>query len=188
MICCNKNCTEEAWLTDQRPFKGFCSMDCKSQYIRANSGKTAISRNRLSAPARFLKNTGLLKGRLLDYGCGKGYDTKELGATGYDPNNPEYSKLPMLEYDTIMCNYVLNVVDKPMELGILDRLAYNLKENGIAYITVRRDVKQDGLTKRGTYQRNVVLPFETVTKGNGYEMYKATMADIWKYTDGGCNE
>ena len=42
---------------------------------------TAIRRTRLSAPARYLLQHGLLKGRILDFGCGLGFDTDELGST-----------------------------------------------------------------------------------------------------------
>ena len=38
---------------------------------------------------------------------------------------------------------------------------------------VLRDVKEDGYTKRGTYQRNVVLKLPTLFKKSGsYETYK----------------
>ena len=75
---------------------------------------TAIRRTRLSAPARYLLQHGLLKGRILDFGCGLGFDTdelrrQELDVTGYDCYyRPEY---PEGKFDTIMCIYVLNVLE-----------------------------------------------------------------------------
>jgi len=45
---------------------------------------TAIKRSRLSAPARYLLQHGLLKGRILDFGCGLGFDTDELRRQGHD--------------------------------------------------------------------------------------------------------
>lgn len=39
---------------------------------------TAIKRTDLSVPTRYLLQHNLLKGRILDYGCGFGYDTDEL--------------------------------------------------------------------------------------------------------------
>ena len=45
---------------------------------------TAIRRTRLSAPARYLLQHGLLKERILDFGCGLGFDTDELRRQGLD--------------------------------------------------------------------------------------------------------
>lgn len=45
---------------------------------------TAIKRSRLSAPARYLLKHDLLKGRILDFGCGLGFDTDELRRQGHD--------------------------------------------------------------------------------------------------------
>ena len=39
---------------------------------------TAIKRTDLSVPTRYLLQHNLLKGRILDFGCGFGYDTDEL--------------------------------------------------------------------------------------------------------------
>jgi hypothetical protein len=64
---------------------------------------TALSRDRLSAPLRFLERFGFLNGTfsLFDYGCGKGDDLRQLGALGvpsngwdtyYRPGDPVRSK------------------------------------------------------------------------------------------------
>lgn len=39
---------------------------------------TAIKRTDISVPTRYLLKNGLLKGRILDFGCGFGFDTDEL--------------------------------------------------------------------------------------------------------------
>ena len=46
-------------------------------YISA-SKLTAITRNKLSIPILYLHKKGLLNGSILDYGCGKGGDVKQL--------------------------------------------------------------------------------------------------------------
>ena len=46
--------------------------------------KTAIGRNKPSAPLRALETKGLIVGDVLDYGCGKGYDAYYLGSDSYD--------------------------------------------------------------------------------------------------------
>ena len=45
---------------------------------------TAIKRTSLSIPTRYLLQHNLLKGRILDFGCGYGFDTDELKRQGYD--------------------------------------------------------------------------------------------------------
>lgn len=45
---------------------------------------TAIRRSALSVPVRYLLTHGLLRGSILDLGCGFGYDTDELQRQGYD--------------------------------------------------------------------------------------------------------
>lgn len=43
---------------------------------------TAIKRTDLSVPTRYLLQHNLLKGRILDFGCGFGFDTDELKKKG----------------------------------------------------------------------------------------------------------
>lgn len=119
------------------------------------SYKTAIKRTKLSAPAATVKELGFLKGRVLDYGCGRGKDCEILGIEGYDPYwSP---KLPSGKFDTILCTFVLNTVSKAEQEIILSDIQTILSNEGKAYITVRRDIKQEGVTSKNTFQRNVVL-------------------------------
>jgi len=75
-------------------------------------------------------------------------------------------------YDTILCTYVLNVLPKEDEASIIYSVQKHLRVKGKAYLTVRRDVKQDGATSRG-YQRNVLLDLPIVKeKKNNYCIYK----------------
>lgn len=116
---------------------------------RANSYKTAITRKRLSAPTRFLQEKGLLVGKVLDYGCGKGTDAFLLGADKYDPHF--FPEEPKRLYDTIICIYVLNTVPPADTDRIVYKIRSLLKKGGIAYLAVRNDAKL-GFTKRGTLQ------------------------------------
>jgi len=106
---------------------------------------------------RKLEEAGLLKGKMLDFGCGKGIDADTYGMDKYDLH---YNRVTLVDgiYDTITCNYVLNVIESNKE-RLAIQLAFDclLKKGGIAYITVRRDIKTEGYTKRGTYQENIVL-------------------------------
>ncbi len=116
-----------------------------------------MHRSRMSWPAAELMKTGLLVGRILDYGCGHGRDADELGPVcrRWDPHwSP---RMPRGRFDTVLVTYVLNVLPIEEEAGILERVRTKLRPGGLAFITVRRDVGKDGPTSTGTYQRNVEL-------------------------------
>jgi 2-polyprenyl-3-methyl-5-hydroxy-6-metoxy-1,4-benzoquinol methylase len=139
-----------------------------------NSHLTAIARKKLSLPTRYLLKFNLLEGKILDFGCGKGFDTDFLASegfniTGYDPYfRPE---APTGQFDTIICNYVLNVISEKEQGEVLDYINHLLSKGGFAYISVRRDIKKEGYTKRGTFQRNVVLNLPILTENAKYCMY-----------------
>ena len=139
---------------------------------------TAIYRKELSAPMKWLISKLLIKfGIALDYGCGRGSDADIYGFYKYDPYYfPDTSCLTPDTYDTIICNYVLNVIeDSTVRDNIVKNIKNMLKSNGEAYIIVRRDVKKEGYTTKGTYQCNVVLNLPVVhEKKNNYCIYKLT--------------
>ena len=128
---------------------------------------TAIERNKLSYPARFLLSKQLLKGKILDFGYGFGNDVKLLQAqgfniTGYDPYY--CSQYPIEKFDTIICFYVLNVLFPEEQSKVLMEISHLLKPGGKAYYAVRRDIKREGFRehyvhKKPTYQCLVKLPF-----------------------------
>jgi hypothetical protein len=134
------------------------------------SYRTAIARKKLSAPAQFLKDNGKLVGRCLDFGSGRGFDAEQLGVEQYDPH--WHPVEPYGFYDTIMCNYVLNVIDTMLEPVTIDKVRHLLAWGGKAYFTVRRDVKKEGYTSRGTFQRNVVLDFPVVCENKSFCIYE----------------
>lgn len=136
------------------------------------SHKTAKTRKALSGPARYLYESGLLKGKCLDYGCGKGFDCDELGMDGFDPY---YRNVNVEEaaYDTVMCIYVLNCLHETEWIEVLHNIRYYMKSGGTAYIAVRNDRSNlNGYTKTGTYQTvvDLIYPIEKVT--SKYIIYK----------------
>lgn len=145
-----------------------------------NSHRTAKERDKMSYPTRILLETDLLHGEVLDFGCGFGKDVEELkeksiNAIGYDPHyQPEY---PERQFDTIICHYVLNVLQKQDQAKVLFEVSRLLKFGGKAYFSVRRDIANAGfrthfIHKVKTYQTNVVLPFRTVFKNDNVEIYE----------------
>lgn len=139
--------------------------------------KTAIKRNKLSAPVQWLLDNGYVKGNVLDYGCGRGEDTRRLGCEGYDPHYAPW--LPQGPFDTIVCIYVFNVIcDDNERRMVLHSVASHLKSDGCAYLAVRIDRKAcKGFTSTGSWQGLITLDLPIVHKGSGYVIYKMTAYD-----------
>lgn len=136
---------------------------------------TAISRKTRSVPAARLQKTGLIKGKVLDYGCGRGADIKFYAdAVGYDPYYRPDLKALKKKYDTVVCTYVANVLNY-MERRDLYRVLHKLAKGDIL-ITVRRNIKKEGFTNKGTYQETVYVDRETkadlLWENSNYATYK----------------
>lgn len=133
---------------------------------KVSSYRTAIFRNKASLPFRTITELiGDIELPSLDYGCGKSIDYIFMKGDRYDP----YWIIKPLKknfYKTIFCTYVLNVVKEEETEEILGLIRSYLAPGGVAYITVRRDVKKDRTTSRG-YQRNVVLDLEVLVEKKG---------------------
>lgn len=141
---------------------------------------TAIKRTAISAPTRYLQQKGLIVGRILDYGCGYGFDTDELKKQGFDIEGYDYywrPDYPNGSFDTIICNYVLNVLEPYAQAEVLMNVASLLKPKGNAYFAVRRDLTEEGfrlhaIHKEYTYQCNVILPYKSLLSNSGFELYQ----------------
>ena len=141
---------------------------------------TAIKRTDLSVPTRYLLGKGLLKGCVLDFGCGFGFDTDELQRQGLDIVGYDYyyrPDYPIGQFDTIICNYVLNVLEPYAQAEVLMNVSNLLKPTGTAYYAVRRDLEDEGfrlhaIHKQYTYQCNVKLPYKSLVSNNSYELYQ----------------
>ena len=138
---------------------------------------SAITRKTISAPAKWLKAEGLVLGTTLDYGCGKGSDAEVLGADKYDSYYFPHEKLRK-QYRTILCTYVINTIENDKsKLAAIRDVQSMLTKTGVSYVTVRRDIKIDGPTAKGTYQETVKLNLESIHKTAGYEVYKLVKTD-----------
>ena len=133
---------------------------------KVQGSETAIYRTTPPEPFRWLKEKGLIRGRVLDYGPGRG---QWYGATRYDPE--QYPHWPEGRYDTIVVNYVLNIVDEETQADVIRKVQGLLAPGGIAYFSVRRDLPKEGKAGRGTYQRYVVLPFNIVHETSARVIY-----------------
>jgi hypothetical protein len=116
----------------------------------------------------------------LDFGCGRGDDVEAFGLDGYDPNFEQFADWPTKQYKTILCNYVLCVVPPFTRQRIIEQVESLLLPipESAAFFVVRRDLKKDYKTKRGTEQYVVTLPLLSIQKTTGYEIYLLTKGQI----------
>lgn len=131
-------------------------------------------------PSRFLLSNNLLKGDILDFGCGFGKDVEVLKAKGldiqgYDPHH--FPKLPRKKFDTILCFYVLNVLMPEEQTEVLMNVSRYLQPTGKAYFSVRRDIVHEGfrthvLHGKPVYQCNVRLPYKSIFLNENSEIYE----------------
>lgn len=138
--------------------------------LNSQSEQTAIWRNKLSAPSKWLFENEKLNGRVLDFGCGHGDLQKYLDPKidQFDPFwTPEVQFIGLLgNYDTVVMNYVLNVLDPALVKPTLSQAAQCLRSGGILFVAVRRDLKKEGPTSRGA-QYNVELDLPVVFERKG---------------------
>jgi DNA phosphorothioation-associated putative methyltransferase len=129
--------------------------------------RTAIVRDRLSAPMQALARHGLLATdrTVLDYGCGQGDDVRALQAggitaTGWDPHYA--SGAPLEPADVVNLGFVLNVIEEPRERVEAARRAYDLAKQCLAIAvmvvgkgdtTCHRPFRDGFLTGRNTFQK-----------------------------------
>lgn len=155
--------------------------------------KTALHRKKLSSPAMLLLKKGLLVGKVLDYGCGRGdlatfivpIDDSRVGPrphprypyptsiTQWDPHF--FPKKPRGKFDTVVCIYVLNVLDPVSRKKALQDAQGYVKNNGRLYIAVRRDITDVTEGHKGVFQYPVKLddPFVSIFRRSGrFEIYE----------------
>ena len=124
----------------------------------------------LSSPMEWLKRRrNLLKGRLLDYGCGYGTDADIMGMDKYDPNFfPDY---PTGKYDTITCLYVMNFLHRQRRYELFDNIKGLLTPDGIAYIAVW-NISKPHRTTYGTTYRPMKLKLPMIHKEKHFVIYE----------------
>ncbi len=141
---------------------------------------TAKERTAISFPAKFLIQQNLIKGTVLDFGCGFGKDVellyqKGFDITGYDPFY--FKNYPNKKFDTIICFYVLNVLLPEEQVDVLMNVSALLKPNGKAFFAVRRDIVNEGfrvhkLYQKPTFQCNIKLPYKSIFRNESCEIYE----------------
>lgn len=139
------------------------------------SADTSINSTKLPA---IYKKIDITAGEILDYGCGKFFDSYNLPANvhGYDKyNRPQENELNR-KYDTVLCSNVLNVI---AEKEVRQEVLRTLKSLGKTVCITVYEGNRSGIgaeTKADCYQLNRPLKgylqevsevFENVTIKNG---------------------
>ena len=159
-----------------------------------NSHLTVKERTKPSLPTKVLLERNLIVGRVLDFGCGLGTDleflkNKNIDVTGFDPYyKPE---VPTGKFDTIICNYVLNVLLPEEQSHVLMAISELLKKGGKAYFAVRRDIERNGMRYNpyrqcDVYQCNVVLNYKSIFTTKNCEIYEYQHFNSIKNTNTSC--
>ncbi len=103
--------------------------------------RTALKRSKPSAPLRHLQSAhpDLIRGKVLDYGSGRGQDCATLQAHCYDPHHPqrEVRRQPSGKYDTVLMTYVLNVLPQRQRAQALRQARDRVASGGVMILTVR---------------------------------------------------
>ena len=150
----------------------------------ANAGLTTIPRQQAAEPTQWLMgraargdrrgwNSGFGKGQsVLHFGSGKDkHSTELLGSLGatvkeYDPNYAPDRSVLSEPHDTVVSNFVLNVLPPEARETALQDLEIAVGKNGIGYISVRAagdksingEPAFDGVqTSRGTFQKGYTV-------------------------------
>jgi len=139
-----------------------------------SSHKTAITRRKPSRPLRAALKLTAVRGRVLDYGCGRGTDVAELAELGYKVvgYDPHYQPAtPRGTFHTVLMTYVINVLKAPKRNEALQAAWAYVKPTGRLIVTARteRDIESAAehgrwqcigrgyLTSAGTYQCGYTL-------------------------------
>lgn len=147
--------------------------------MKNKSYLTAISRKQLPVPTRWLLSKNLITGNVLDFGCGKCSSINPANWTSYDPHFAPIN-ISGSKFDTIVCNYVINTLELPDQVKVLNEIKSLLSDNGVAYVSVRNDTPKNGwgYSSRETYQDKVEhLKCEIIRNTAQYRIFKITNKD-----------
>ena len=113
-------------------------------------GSTAMVRKAPSAPMRYWADQDLLQGSVLDFGSGN----DDNGFTRYDiATHPDPAVL-LVKYDTVICNYVLNVQPSDhLVTQLLVLMHHLIKPRGRVLVSVLTDGKAGAFSVGGTIPR-----------------------------------
>ena len=139
------------------------------RYVKELGG--AVRRGTKSFGAEWLVNKNFVHGRVLDYGCGFGFDADHYGWEAFDPYYRQGE--PVGQFDTIICNHVLNMLTRTSRHQALDRIQDLLRESGVAWLIVPRNIPRTGkVAMRKRIQNYVRFNLPSVYADEKLEIYR----------------
>ena len=154
--------------------------------IEVERHRTAIDRNQLSQPMQILARHNYFNGdySVLDYGCGKGDDMRELEAHGMDISGWDPVHRPdgdILNADIVNLGFVLNVIEDRQERDETLKRAYDYADKllivsvmiaGESVISQFTPYKDGIITSRNTFHfvliSNPLLMSQQLPSGKGF--------------------
>lgn len=131
----------------------------------------AVRRATVSFAAQWLVDQGRITGRVLDYGCGFGFDADHFGWQGYDPYYRQQQ--PDGLFDTIICNHVLNMLTRATRQTTVAEIQSLLTESGRAFLVAPRNIPTVGkVAMRKRIQNYVVYDLPSLYVDNRLEIYE----------------
>jgi hypothetical protein len=111
----------------------------RSVVTPAGYHRTALSRRGPSRPLRHFSDQGLVRGRVLDFGSGRGADCAAAAVRCYDPHHPrsQVRALPQGQFDTVLAIYVLNVLPASERRRALRGAAARVRPGGHLLLAAR---------------------------------------------------
>src|SRR5262249_31403919 len=139
----------------------------------------AIRRETVSRTAQFLDCQRLLRGRVLDYGCGFGLDADQFGWEAFDSYYRQ--KLPEGRFDTIACNHVANMLTRANRRELFGAIQALLAVEGKAYVSVSRKIPREGkIALRKRIQNYVVLTLPSAFCDEELEIYRLEAGSVFE--------
>jgi len=133
----------------------------------------AIKRTEPSRAATLLVERGLVRGRVLDFGCGYGRDADAFGWESYDPYYRPAK--PDGSFDTVVCISVLSALSRGNRTKVLEQIRALLAPTGHAYLAVPRNLPVGGrMGMHHSFQNYVVLTLPTIHSDPAVEIYDLT--------------
>ncbi len=137
---------QESAPREKREIDNSVNSEKLEEYKELAGYSTAISRTDLSAPMAFYQDQGFLTGEVLDYGGGKEVHEYNI----FDPAWKADYELLDKKYDTVTCNYVINVI--PLDhnrFELIRTLQTLINEDGKILLSIYGAEDHDTVTARG---------------------------------------
>jgi hypothetical protein len=147
------------------------------RFIKGLGG--AVRRETVSRTARFLEGRRLLRGRVLDYGCGFGFDADHFGWEAFDPYYRQSP--PQGAFDTMICNHVVNMLTRASRRELFSALQALLAPQGKAYLSVSRKIPVAGkAAMRKRIQNYVVLTLPSLFRDEELVIYRLEAGSVFE--------